>query len=226
MKLSVENKQVSIDEALKQKLPGLRLGIILAAVDVETSSEALRAEMLKCFETVADTFQTLAISQNPNVSAARQAYRAIGKDPTKYRVSSEKLLRRISKGEGVDSVNNLVDVANWMSVISANSVGLYDADLIGDQLCFSSGREGESYLNIGRQMMNLENLPIFRDSGKPFGSTTADSLETAVTAQTKHVLFNMIDFNEEDALENHMADAIRLLESYCGAHIMKMEIIK
>ncbi len=58
-----------------------------------------------------------------NIEASRKAYRACGKDPTRYRLSSESLLRRVLKGKGLYKVNNIVDINNLLSLKYHYSIG-------------------------------------------------------------------------------------------------------
>lgn len=217
---------IKIDSELKSKLPELRLGILVYEISVTESSEPLKAEMIEAFQSFKDRVTTAEISKMPNVLKSRMGYRALGKDPTKYRVSSEKLMRRITRGEGVDFINNIVDLSNLISVVSMNSIGTYDYDKIHGPVLFTSGQTGETYLNIGGQEMNLENLPILKDAQKPFGSTTADSKITSVDENTQKILMNIISFDAEDLLEAHLNYAEQLLIKYGEGQLIEKKIVK
>ncbi len=216
---------VKIDRAFLDKVSGIRLGVLEAEVKVEASNEALKQDMLAFLNEMRSNLPTADISKQENIMASRKAYRVLGKDPTRYRVSSEKLLRRVTKGEGIDWINNVVDLSNWVSVKSMNSVGTYDLGLLEGELTFTYGSEGEQYLNIGNQEMNLESLPIFKDIKGAFGSTTADSKGTAVTETTQHMILNIISFNESEVLEEHLHFAKQLFETYATVSGMKMGIV-
>ncbi len=217
--------QISIDKKIKDKIPELRLGVLIFDVEVTNSNEQLIETMDITFGTLKSELTTADISKLINIQKSRLGYRALGKDPTKYRISSEKLLRRVIKGEGVDNINNIVDLSNLVSVISHNSIGTYDLDQIKGDVFFTYGVASETYLNIGNQEMNLENLPIFKDEEKAFGSTTADSRQTAVTETTKRILMNIISFNKEDNLQSHMELAEGLLIQYGSGQLIDKKII-
>lgn len=59
---------------------------------------------------------------------SRAAYKAFGRNPGRYRVSSEALLRRVRRGDELYHVNSVVDVNNLISVESGLSVGSYDLE--------------------------------------------------------------------------------------------------
>ncbi|MBF4694467.1 B3/B4 domain-containing protein [Fusibacter ferrireducens] len=217
---------IKIDSDLKAILPEIRLGVLVCDVVVTESSELLRLEMHSEFQTFRDKVTTADISKLANVFKARSCYRALGKDPTKYRVSSEKLMRRITRGEGVDFINNIVDLSNLVSVKSMNSVGTYDYDQIKGSVLFTRGRSGETYLNIGGQEMNLENLLILKDTQKPFGSTTADSKRTSVNETTQKIVMNIISLDASDPLEDHLDYAEQLLIQYGASQRIEKRIVK
>ena len=47
-----------------------------------------------------------------NILSSRNAYKKLGKDPSRYRLSSESLVKRVVKGNDLYIVNNIVDINN------------------------------------------------------------------------------------------------------------------
>ena len=76
-------------------------------------------------------------------------YRRIGLDPTKTRPSSEALLRRVRKGDGLPRINSLVDICNWCSLEFQLPYGLYDLAAIEPPIDLRLGADGEEYEGIG-----------------------------------------------------------------------------
>ncbi|HYL07873.1 MAG TPA: phenylalanine--tRNA ligase beta subunit-related protein, partial [Candidatus Udaeobacter sp.] len=100
--------------------------------------------------------QAVRTGELGSVDRARQLYRKFGVDPTRTRPSSEALLRRLKKGEGMPRVNSLVDVANALSVQLQVPVGLYDLDKVkGEELVIRLGHPGEGYRGIGKEQVNV-----------------------------------------------------------------------
>lgn len=105
------------------------------------------------------------IKSNDNINATRKAYKQLGKDPNRYRPSAEALRRRVVRGLGLYKINNLVDVINLLSLESGYSIGGFDADKIsGDTLTLSVGTSDDLFEGIGRGILNIENLPLYRDA--------------------------------------------------------------
>ncbi len=65
-------------------------------------------------------------SEIPGIKGSRAAYKAFGRNPGRYRVSSESLVRRVRRGDDLYHINSVVDVNNLISVRSGLSVGSYD----------------------------------------------------------------------------------------------------
>ncbi len=120
------------------------------------------------------------------IERARELYRRFGTDPTRMRPSSEALLRRLKKGDGLPRINSLVDVANAMSVQLQVPVGLYDLGKVkGDELVIRLGREGETYEGIGKEKVNVGGRLCVADADGACGNPSADSARTMITTSTE-----------------------------------------
>jgi DNA/RNA-binding domain of Phe-tRNA-synthetase-like protein len=131
-----------------------------------------------------------AVRANPpeEVAAVRTMYKRVGIDPTKRRPSSEALLRRVRKGEGVPRINSMVDVCNWCSLEFQLPYGLYDAAHIEGDVVLRLGVEGESYPGIRKDEVHVGGRITLADSRGPFGNPTSDSARTMVTPATTRAL--------------------------------------
>lgn len=120
------------------------------------------------------------------VAKARELYRRFGIDPTRVRPSSEALLRRLKKGESLPRINSLVDVANALSVQLQVPVGLYDLDQVrGEELVIRLGADGEDYVGIGKERVNVAGRICVADADGPCGNPSADSARTMITTSTE-----------------------------------------
>jgi len=200
----------------------LRLGVIQAWVTIVGSDEGLLTEIKEHLEIIQRTLNIDDISKIAAIEASRKAYKACGKDPARYRLSAEALLRRVVSGKGLYQINNVVDQLNLVSVISGISIGGYDVDKIQGDIGFGIGHADEPYQGIGKGELNIENLPVFRDELGAFGTPTSDSERTQVSSDTKHFLMILIDFGRSDELETAKILAVRLLKEYCSATNIKV----
>src|SRR5258706_10563311 len=213
---AVTKVTVTIDAGLKTKCPRTALGCVTARVEAGASPAALVEEM-KARET---EIQKLAVPRSvlasPQVEATRTAYKALGKDPSRYRGSAEALLRRVVAGKGLPQINAVVDVINLVSVESRLPIGLYDLARVTGEIVFRAGRAGETYKGIGKYDLNLEGMPVFADTVGPHGSSTSDSERTMVTAATKEVLAVIVSFGGSENLERWRQRLGALLQQYAA----------
>jgi len=142
-----------------------------------------------------------AVRANPpeEIAAVRTMYKRVGIDPTKRRPSSEALLRRVRKGEGLPRINSMVDVCNWCSLEFQLPYGLYDAAHIEGDVVLRLGREGESYAGIRKDEVHVGGRITLADSHGAFGNPTSDSARTMVTGATTRALVVVFAPRELDA---------------------------
>jgi DNA/RNA-binding domain of Phe-tRNA-synthetase-like protein len=142
--------EISIRAGLKAFLPDLALGCVSANVTVEKQSEALWLEIDQHLSHLTASIKPDQINSIPQIAAMRSAYKALGKDPSRYRGSAEALLRRVLSGKGLYQINSVVDINNLASLESLNPVGTYDMEKITLPIELRIGAAGESYKGIGK----------------------------------------------------------------------------
>ena len=182
------------------------VGAAVEAQVVNTAySEALWDEIKALQAELTQTLTNESLKDLASIAATRRVYKACGKDPSRYRPASEQLIRRLLQGKDLYQIDTLVDLVNLASMKFGYSIGGFDADkLVGDTLTLGVGREGEPYEGIGRGMLNIAGLPVYRDEVGGFGTPTSDHERTKMTLETKHllVLINGYDGNEERVAAN------------------------
>ena len=163
------------------------------------------------------TLNTESLKEMSGIAATRKVYRACGKDPSRYRPASEALIRRMLQGKELYQRDTLVDLVNLASIAHGYSIGGFDADKFeGDTLTLGVGKAGEPYEGIGRGMINIEGLPVYRDKTGGVGTPTSDNERTKISIDTTHlvVLINGYDGDEQHVREN-AEYIIQLLKKYC-----------
>lgn len=207
---------VTIEPALRAKCPKTTLACVTALVEAPVSPETLIAELNDCEQAVLRLPKPRAVLESPQIVATRAAYKALGKDPARYRGSAEALLRRVIAGKGLPRINAVVDIINLVSVESRLPIGLYDLAHVQGDIVFRAGRAGETYKGIGKYDLNLEGLPVFCDALGPHGSPTSDSERTMVTGGTKHVFAVIISFGGNEGLDRWIHRMSKLFARYAS----------
>ena len=163
------------------------------------------------------TLTTESLKDMSSIAATRAVYKACGKDPSRYRPASEALIRRMLQGKDLYQIDTLVDLINLASIAYGYSIGGFDADkFVGDTLTLGIGREGEPYEGIGRGMINIHGLSVYRDAQGGVGTPTSDNERTKIDINTRHllVLINGYDGNRDRVAENAQY-ILDLLNKYC-----------
>lgn len=190
--------KIKIDDQLYSVYPDIRLGLLQFQANVKESDknfwECMNHTVL--FQ-VQKTIEGKQWNEIPGVKGSRAAYKAFGRNPGRYRVSSEALLRRVRRGDALYTINSVVDVNNLLSIESGLSVGSYDLDQIHGTITFRKAEKGEGYTGIGKDFLDMENMLVLADEEGIFGSSMSDSTRAMVKEQTKNVLLVLYCFEKD-----------------------------
>lgn len=163
--------------------------------------EHLRADVAA---RAAERFALGALSSHPPMKAMRLLFRAAGTDPTKYRPSSEALLRRLVKGEAMPAINPIVDLSNCLSAELAVPVCVMTSGTFTPPLSFRAGREGEHYASL-RGPFRLDGRPLLCDAGGALDTPITGNTKVKVTDATREAW--LVAYLPKDAVTPADADA-------------------
>ena len=188
--------KVIVSQEIERACPAFVGACVEAQVVNTPYNEALWQEIEAMGERFRQELTTESLKDMTSIAATRRVYKACGKDPSRYRPAWEALIRRMLQGKELYQRDTLVDLVNLASIAYGYSIGGFDADrLVGDTLTLGIGREGEPYEGIGRGMINIHGLPVYRDAEGGVGTPTSDHERTKMTIDTRHlvVLINGYD---------------------------------
>lgn len=171
------------------QIPGVRLGVVEAdGVSVAPATVELVREIDEVSARLRREFTLESLADSEAIVAVRAMFRGLGLDPSKYRPSSEALLRRVVQGKGLYNVSNVVDLSNLGSIETGWPYGVYNRAAISSEVCLRLGAPGEKYEGIGRRVWHLEGRPVLADAAGPFGSPISDSTRTQIVEGVSEVL--------------------------------------
>lgn len=217
--------QVSISEEVATLCPDLHILVVSCEVMNTESDPLLWEEIARAEEDVRATCRLEEINKWLPIKATRQAYKRFGKDPNRYRPSSEALRRRILRDLPLYKIDTLVDIINLISIRSGYSIGGFDADKIQGNLVLGIGKEGEVYHGIGRGELNIAGLPVYRDAVGGVGTPTSDEERTKIDRNTRHLLMIINGYSGIEGLEEAGRYGAALLKRYVSATNLEMELI-
>lgn len=207
-------KTIFISDKITHVCPNFKVAAISCKVTNTPYDEAL----WQTIERELNSLKELPVSEAnklPAIQANRKVYKLLGKDPNRYRPSAEALRRRIAKGDGLYKISTLVDLVNLVSLKSGYSIGGFDEEKIdGSELTLGVGEAEEVFHAIGRGLLNIEGLPVYRDNTGGIGTPTSDDERTAIDIQTKHLLMLINAYDGGEKLQEAVDFTVELLNKH------------
>lgn len=204
------------DADILARVPGLCLGLMAHEVEVEPGRPDCRDYLDNDLAPrLLARMEREPLAQWPNLAPSRAACKACGKDPGRYRISSEALYRRLKQGKGLYAVNSVVDANNIASLETGFSLGSYTLTSLQGGIVFRRGQAGETYEGIGKGGLNLEHLPLLADALGPFGSPVSDSTRALVDERTHLCLTVIYGFDGKAPVEAALRTSAALFARFC-----------
>ena len=208
----------------------LRIGILEASGITVTSSPA---------EYVAEINSDIAKILQPNFiypdhlkKGIRSLLRNFGFHPSgRNRPASEFLVKDVTNRGTFNSINNVVDINNHISLTTHLPISVLDLDVTGYELSIRLGMENESYVfNKEGQILSLKNLlTISRVPDiKAFGSPVKDSQESKIFEHTKNIIvciYTSSNLTSNDLLERYLNNFAQKLVKYTGAEKTEFTVL-
>lgn len=142
--------KLTVSPEIFESFPGVSIGIVRAGgLDNRSGSDSdaeIAARLKRAEDQVKESFRDVVVTEHPHILPWREAYRSFGAKPKKYPSSIESLVRRVSRGESLRSINKLVDLYNVVSLNHLLPVGGEDIDRMEGDL--SLRRAGPDELEV------------------------------------------------------------------------------
>lgn len=208
---------LKISTKIQELCPQLNVAVLRCSVVNSSTSDEIKMLLDREIEDIKRCYKLDEINKRPTIEATRAAYKALGKDPHRYRPSAEALCRRIARGIAVYSINTLVDIINIVSIRSGFSIGGFDAAKIqGTELTLTVGSSTDEFEAIGRGILNVEGLPLYKDAIGGIGTPTSDNERTKITEETTDLLIIINSYSGNEGLQEAVNHSLELLEKYAA----------
>ena len=219
---------ITVEDKIENVCPSFVGACVEADVENSDYSEELWSLIDAQCEKFRQTLTTQSLKDISGIAATRRVYKACGKDPSRYRPSQEALVRRVLQGKELYHIDTLVDLINLASITYGYSIGGFDADKFdGDTLTLGVGREGEPYEGIGRGMLNIAGLPVYRDRTGGVGTPTSDNERTKMGLGTRRIVAIVNGYDgREDTVRATAQLIIRLVNRFCKGSNARYSIFR
>lgn len=192
--------------------PGLSVAMVVID-DLKIGQSTLSFENYEqvTFNEIRSNMTLEDAKDDPIFRSYRDLYWSFGMDPTKLRVSSEAVLRRILKGQNLWRISDIVDIINLASAYHKIPIGLIDESKLKGDLIIRTANKSEVFQRIGGKTIVCRGREIVvADNEKIvcFGYATHDSELTMITKTSKRVL--VLLYGAEVVSRTMMDEALRV----------------
>jgi DNA/RNA-binding domain of Phe-tRNA-synthetase-like protein len=137
---------IKINKAVFERKEDLVIGVVVAeginnAIDNNKTTDFFADTIAKQREAL----KGQTVKSVYNLEQYHAAMRSFGINPSKYQISIEALLNRISKGGNLVSISPVVDLANAVSLKYLVPLGVHDVDSLADDLEIRFSNSGDSF---------------------------------------------------------------------------------
>jgi len=219
------NGAIHIRKEVSELFPDMVIAYLKGNIKNSPGNPELWKLLMVRSEEISGSMDEESIRRVEGISAGKQAYRHLGKDPNRYRLSAEALMRRVVKGKGLYPISTAVDALNLVSLSTGITIGGFDAQQVKGDIELGIGLPEEEFIAIGRGLLNVENLPVYRDQLGAIGNPTSDSARTQINISTTQILMLITGFYGKKGIDPVLDQLKTLLTHYCECTDCKTGII-
>ncbi|XZK31009.1 B3/B4 domain-containing protein [Clostridium perfringens] len=216
-------KKFIIEDDFWELFPNAKIGIITCnGIDNTIKDENQYKDMISQGEKEALTHLTNEeFSSNEVIKVWRDAFKKF-KTKKGARSSIEALLKRVSTGKGLGTINPLVDIYNFISLKYAMPCGGEDMDKFIGDIRLSKATGDESFITLGSDKSEppYEGEIVYKDDEGAICRcwNWRESVRTMLTEDTKNAFLciELVDEKREKDFENALKELSQLVEENLG----------
>lgn len=209
------NGTIRISTEVAGIFPDIAVAFLKGNIKNDRDNPVLWKHLKDRSDEISSSMDEESIRRVEGINAGKKAYRQLGKDPNRYRLSAEALMRRVAKGKELYPISSAVDALNLVSLRTGITIGGFDAQKLVGDIELGIGMPGEEFIAIGRGPLNVERLPVYRDHAGIIGNPTSDSERTQITLSTVTVLMLITGFYGRMGIDRALAQLESLLKEFC-----------
>ena len=216
-------KKFIIEDDFWELFPNAKIGIITCnGIDNTIKDENQYKDMISQGEKEAlNHLPNEEFSNNEVIKVWRDAFKKF-KTKKGARSSIEALLKRVSTGKGLGTINPLVDIYNSISLKYAMPCGGEDMDKFIGDIRLTKATGDESFITLGsdRSEPPYEGEIVYKDDEGAICRcwNWRESVRAMLTEDTKNAFLcvELVDENREKEFENALKELSQLVEENLG----------
>lgn len=216
-------KKFIIEDDFWELFPNAKIGIITCnGIDNTIKDENQYKDMISQGEKEAlNHLPNEEFSSNEVIKVWRDAFKKF-KTKKGARSSIEALLKRVSTGKGLGTINPLVDIYNSISLKYAMPCGGEDMDKFIGYIRLTKATGDESFITLGSDKSEppYEGEIVYKDDEGAICRcwNWRESVRTMLTEDTKNAFLciELVDENREKDFENALKELSQLVEKNLG----------
>ncbi|MBN1847386.1 MAG: cytoplasmic protein [Deltaproteobacteria bacterium] len=222
----MKNLTYSIHDDVFHQFPGYMRGVVIAfGVTNGESPRELITLLREAEGTLSGHLIKEEITIHPCIASWREAYRAFGAKPAKFRPSIEAMVRRVLNDNQLPSINALVDIGNIISLRHLVPVGGHAIDEVTQDIILRKATGDEEFTAFGStEIEHPDPGEIIFAEGKTVLTrrwTWRQANYTLTLPSTKNIEFNIdglppVSEAEVDSISH---ETMELIERFCGGKL-------
>ena len=196
---------------------------ITADVIVRNYDINIQEELNEEIEKLLSEYSKSEVNQIPNIAYYRSLLKSYGRDPNRYKHSSEALIKRIIKEKNIYQINNVVDFNNLLSLKYLIPVGSYDLNKIIGSINLEIAGVDAEINSLKNSNFKINGIPSLFDDLGAFGNIISDSKRTLIQSSTEKVLTVLFFLKKPDDISSIKKELLELHKTLLLSKSIKIQ---
>jgi len=139
-----------------EKLPDLYFGVVVGYhINNNQNIPEIYALMKNEMSKVENNLKGINLKEYQGIIPYRDAFNQLNLNPNKFMSSVEAMVKRVSKGNVLPSINPVVDLVNRISLKYILPMGAHDLDVLAGEIAIRFSRKGDAFIPLGEELVEV-----------------------------------------------------------------------
>jgi DNA/RNA-binding domain of Phe-tRNA-synthetase-like protein len=139
-----------------EKLPDLYFGVVVGYhINNNQNIPEIYALMKNEMSKVENNLKGINLKEYQGIIRYRDAFNQLNLNPNKFMSSIEAMVKRVSKGNVLPSINPVVDLVNRISLKYILPMGAHDLDALTGEIAIRFSRKGDAFIPLGEELVEV-----------------------------------------------------------------------